>query len=486
MSDNTNDEKNDPEEQSFAELFESYSTGLKDDIEFGEKIRGRIIAIEKDTVFMDVGSKVDAVVEKAELLDAEGNLSYHVDDEIELFVVGLSEHEIKLSKAISGVGGLSVLKDAFQNAVPVEGNVSAICKGGFHVTLLQRQVFCPISQMDVKYVESAESYVGQTYEFLITQFEEKGRNIVVSRKKLLQQAIEKEKKAFFSKISAGDVFEGRVTRLMPYGVFVELIPGVEGMVHISELSWSRVEKPDDVVRADDRVSVKILGITPGKETDQKKISLSMKQVEDDPWESVAEKFHSGDKVSGNVTRCMNFGAFVEIAPGIEGLVHISEMSYTKRVLNPEDIVTPGQTVPVLIKELDSKKRRISLSIRDVEGDPWLEASNKFKVGQVVQGVLEKKESFGYFVSLAPGISGLLPKSKISMADKPGSIEQLKAGDSITVTVEAINSVERKISLAPGDAADKDLWRNFSKSGDVEPMGDLAAKLQSALAARDKK
>jgi small subunit ribosomal protein S1 len=177
---------------------------------------------------------------------------------------------------------------------------------------------------------------------------------------------------------------------------------------------------------------------------------------------------------------------VEIAPGIEGLVHISEMSYAKRVLNPEDIVTLGQTVPVLIKELDPKKRRISLSIRDVEGDPWLEVSDKFRVGQVVQGVMEKKETFGCFISLAPGITGLLPKSKFSMADKPGSIEQLKAGDSITVTVEAINPIDRKISLAPGDAADEGLWKKFAKSDEAESMSDLAAKLQRALSPKNKK
>lgn len=485
MSDNVNDEKDDVEEQSFAELFESYSLDLKDDIEFGEKVRGRIIVIEKDTIFMDVGSKVDAMVDKSELLDDEGNLPYHVDDEIELFVVALSEHEIRLSKAISGVGGLAVLNDAFQNAVPVEGNVSATCKGGFHVTMLQRQAFCPISQMDVKYVETTENYVGQTYEFLITQFEEKGRNIVVSRKKLLQQAIEKEKKVFFSTLNRGDVFEGRVARLMPYGAFVELSPGVEGMVHISELGWSRVEKPEDVVLVNDQVSVKVLDIITSEGKDQKKISLSIKQVEDDPWGKVTEKFHPGDKVAGKVTRCMNFGAFVEIAPGIEGLVHISEMSYVKRVVNPEDVVTPGQTVPVLIKELDAKKRRISLSIRDAEGDPWLEVSERFKVGQVVKGVMEKREKFGCFVSLAPGITGLLPKSKFNMTEKPGSIEKIRAGDSITVTVEAINPIDRKISLVPGDAADEGAWKSFVKSDDAGPMSDLALKLQKALDSKDK-
>jgi small subunit ribosomal protein S1 len=161
------------------------------------------------------------------------------------------------------------------------------------------------------------------------------------------------------------------------------------------------------------------------------------------------------------------------------------MSYVKRVVNPEDVVTPGQTVPVLIKELDAKKRRVSLSIRDAEGDPWLEVSEKFKVGQVVKGVMEKREKFGCFVSLAPGITGLLPKSKFTMAEKPGSIEKLREGDSITVTVETINPSDRKISLAPGDAADEGVWKNFVKADDAGPMSDLALKLQKALESKDK-
>jgi small subunit ribosomal protein S1 len=480
MSDNINDDNNDLEEESFAELFESYSAGIKDDIEFGEKVSGKIIAIEKDTLFVDVGSKVDAVVEKKELLDEEGNLPYHVGDAVELFVVALSEHEIRLSKAISGVGGLEILNDAFQNVVPIEGKVNATCKGGFQVDILQRRAFCPISQIDVQFTDTPEDYVGQTYEFLITRLEENGRNIVVSRKKLLQQAIEKEKKIFFSTLKKGDMLEGRITRTMPYGVFVELIPGVEGMVHISELSWSRVEKPEDRVRPNDRVSVKVLEITDDEAKNQKKISLSMKQVESDPWEKVTEKFKPGDKVTGTVMRCMNFGAFVEIDPGIEGLVHISEMSYVKRVVNPEDIVSPGQEVPVLIKELDAKKRRISLSIRDAEGDPWLEVADKFKVGEIVTGIMEKREKFGCFVSLMPGITGLLPKSKFSLVEKPGSIEQLKEGDAISVLIEGINAIERKISLAPADAGDEGAWKKFAKSDDKGPMSDLALKLQQAL------
>jgi len=486
MSDDLNDETQDDEEENFAELLESYGFGMKDDLRIGDKITAKIISIGKNTVFMDTGTKVDGTVERAELLDNEGNMPLNEGDEIELYVVALDEHEIRLSKAISGRGGFDVLNDAFKNAIPVEGKITETCKGGFNVYLLQRRAFCPISQIDVKYVETPEGYVGQTYEFLITQFEENGRNIVVSRRKLLTQAIEKEKEVFFRTLKKGDILKGKVIKLMPYGAFVELIPGVEGMVHISELSWSRVEKIEEIIRPDDSLTVKVIDIADDDRKNQKKISLSLRQLDKDPWDTVSEKVHPGDKVIGKVTRCMKFGVFVEIVPGIEGLVHISEMSYVHRVIKPEDVVSPGEKVSVLVKELDTKGRRISLSIRDALGDPWLDVSEKFSVGQVVKGILEKKEKFGYFVSLAPGIIGLLPKSKISEAEKPGLIEQLKVGDSIIVAVEGIHPSEHKITLVPGDPKDESAWKNFAQVETPLSKGDLAEKLKQAMVPKNNK
>jgi small subunit ribosomal protein S1 len=218
----------------------------------------------------------------------------------------------------------------------------------------------------------------------------------------------------------------------------------------------------------------------GDKKNTKKISLSMKQVGDDPWNQVSEKFNSGDKVNGTVTRCMDFGVFVEIAPGIEGLVHISEMSYVKRVMKTSEEVTPGESVSVLIKEIDPRKRRISLSMRDTQGDPWLDVSDTFKIGQVITGTLENKEAFGYFVTLAPGITGLLPKSKFNLAEKPGHLEQLKPGDSLSVSVAEINARDRKITLAPGDAAEEGGWKDYSQNTQAEPMSDLAMKLQALM------
>jgi small subunit ribosomal protein S1 len=210
-----------------------------------------------------------------------------------------------------------------------------------------------------------------------------------------------------------------------------------------------------------------------------KISLSTKRLTEDPWDSADQQFHAGDKILGKVTRCANFGAFVEVAPGIEGLVHISEMSYTKRILNPADVVSDGETVSVLIKEIDMEKRRMSLSIRDAEGDPWVDVAEKYTIGQSLEAVLEKKEKFGYFINLEPGITGLLPKSKISRSQRSSELEKLKEGDPIPVIIEAINIGERKITLMPGNTEDERNWQEFS--GDTGPaMGSLGEKLQQAM------
>ena len=210
-----------------------------------------------------------------------------------------------------------------------------------------------------------------------------------------------------------------------------------------------------------------------------KVALSLKQVTGDPWNRVHEIFHIGDKIKGQVTRCMKFGAFVEIHEGVEGLVHISEMSYAKRVLKPEDIVQPGDTVEVMVKDIDTEKRRISLSMKDAEGDPWINIDEKYDLGKPVEGTLEKKERFGYFVALEPGITGLLPRSKIQNSQEPASFDKLKQGDRIRVIVEEINESDRRITLGPGDSADEDEWRQFAKESQTS-MGSLGEKLQKAL------
>ena len=473
------------EEESFAELFESYTKGMNEDIRVGDKVKGAIISVGKDSVFVDTGTRTDGFVEKTELLDEGGQFTFKEGDMLELYAVAVTGTEIRLSKAIAGIGGAELLRDAFENAIPVEGRVKAVIKGGFQVEVVQRRAFCPISQMDLRYVENPEEYLDQVYEFLITEFDEDGRNIVVSRRKLLNRAVEKARQAFYAELTMDDLIEGRVTKLMPFGAFVELASGVEGMIHISELGWSRVENPDEVLHVGESVQVKVIGIEPSEKSDQLKIALSIKQTLEDPWETVDQRYHEGDAVRGKVTRCLDFGAFVEVEPGIEGLVHISEISYTRRISRPEDVVSPGDRVQVLIKEMDKTKRRISLSIRDVEGDPWAGVEERYRVGQSVKGTVEKQEKFGVFVSLEPGVTGLLPKSAMREASKPGGVEKMRPGDHITVVIQRISVGERKITVGPGDEGDEGDWRSFS-SDKGAAVSSLGEKLMEALQSKKKK
>ncbi len=477
--DDENNEEQEEQEESFAALLDAYSPGMDSEISIGDKIRGKIISIGKDAVFVDTGTKIDGVVDKAELMDENQQLGVTEGDLLELYVVAMADDEIRLSKALSGIGGVQILRDAYEKGVPVEGKITETCKGGFRVDVLQRKAFCPVSQVDINFVENPSDFVGQNLEFLVTTFEENGRNVVLSRRALLAREQEKSRKAFYESLKVDTVMEGRVTRTMPYGVFVQLSAGVEGMVHVSELSWSKVAKPEDLVKTGEKVQVKVISIAPDKKPGMLKIGLSMKQLSADPWDQADRQFHEGDKITGKVTRCAAFGAFVEVAPGIEGLVHISEMSFTKRILKPEDVVTAGQTVSVTVKEVDMQKRRLSLSIRDAEGDPWVDVAEKYTVGQILEGVLEKKEKFGFFINLEPGITGLLPKSKLSRSPKLSEIEKLKEGDSIPVIIDAINGDDRKITLAPGNTEDEQNWQKFSDDT-ASSMGSLGEKLKKAI------
>lgn len=478
------DTGNDNQEESFADLFEAYSQGMNENLQIGDKVKGKIISIGKESVYIETGSKIDGVVDKAELLDENRELPFNRGDILELYVISHDGSEIRLSKSFSGIGSLEMLEEAFQKSVPVEGKVKGECKGGFHVEVMAKRAFCPVSQIDLRYVETPAVYVGESFPFLITQLDEQGRNIVVSRRKLLEKEAKKQKKAFFEGVTTGMQIEGRISKLMPYGAFVSFMPGIEGMVHLSEISWSRIDNPNEILQIGDRVTVQVIDIQDGKRPGEKKLALSMKQVLGDPWDTVKDTIRVGNIIQGKVTRCTKFGAFVEIAPGIEGLVHISEMSYMKRVVKVHDVVSEGDNVAVTVKAVDPENRRISLSMRDAEGDPWIDITKKYQLGQPVNGIIEKKERFGYFVSLEPGITGLLHKSKIESFHKPSSIEKLSQGNTIPVMIEKIDTDERRITLAPADAVDEEDWQHYTKVS-KDTLGSLGEKLQKALKEKNK-
>ncbi len=480
-------------EESFAEMLESSLAGSDRRLKVGDKVVGKIIGISNDSVFIDTGAKIDGVADRSELVNEDGEMTLGEGDSVELFVVSTANNELKLSKAIAGVGGAEMLREAYESALPVEGRVAGTCKGGFNVTVLQRRAFCPISQIDMAFVEDAEAYVGESYQFLITRFEQDGRNIVVSRRSLLEREREENLSQMMDQLEPGSILEGKVVRLAPFGAFVELAPGVEGLVHISELGWSRVETPEELVNPGDVVQVKMLSMEQTKKGPR--ISLSVKQAAADPWDSVGDKVHKGDMLEGTVVRLAKFGAFVELFPGLEGLIHISEMSYKTRVHKPEDVLSERQQVTVKVKDVDQENRRIGLSLRDAEGDPWAEVSGHFPVGTEVTGHLEKKEEFGFFVTLEPGVTGLIPISRVKRASNRNVLEKLRAGDEIKVRVDELDIEKRKATLSPVDPdgeraapkrEEKREWSNYSSSSSDGGLNSLGDMLNTALAKKKKK
>ncbi len=486
------------EEMSFAQMLEEHEREEKPQSRLnpGQRVSARVVAITSDTVFVSTGAKVDGIVDREELL-IDGELPCKVGDTIDLYVVTATAQEVKLSKMLRGSGNISALEEARDAGLPIEGKVTAQVKGGYSIDIMKRRAFCPGSQIDLRPLDDPESVVGKTMTFIITRLEKGGRNIVVSRRALLEREQAESREAVLSALKVDDVIEAVVVRVAPFGAFVDLGGGVEGLVHVSELAWGRIASADEAVSLGDKLRVKVTGI---EQTDKGlRISLSAKKVMDDPWKDLDARLHVGDCVEGKVVRTAPFGAFVEVLPGIEGLVHLSELSYERRVNKTEDVVVAGDHITVKVKEVDLSKKRVSLSLRDVAGNPWDTLGDTFSEGQEITGTLEKRAPFGFFITLAPGITGLLPNSSVS----PGArkeLDKLSPGGAIEVVVKEVDRANRKISLGTvggsdeqsggGSAARGERGERGARKGEERDwkqhapkpasLGSLGSALQAAL------
>lgn len=476
-----------PEEsmEDFASLLEAHGKS-SEHLHTGQRVSAIVIALTADSVFLDVGIKVDGVMERKDVVDANGEVTVAVGDTVDAWVVGVNAHEIRLSRSMSG-SGVAALEDARDNAIPVEGRIVASCKGGYTVEVLGKTAFCPGSQIDGGGVDS-DALVGTTQQFVITRIENRGRNIVVSRRALLAKERQENLETVLKNVKEGDSVEGTITRLAPFGAFLEIAPAVEGMIHISELSWSRVSSADEVVSPGDVVRAKVLSITQD-EKGNTRISLSCKKAEGDPWLSAEGRLTVGQVCQGRVIRLAPFGAFVEVLPGLEGLVHLSEMSWAKRINKAEEAVAVGDTVTVKIKEFSVERRRISLSLRDAEGDPWSEVAERFPVGMEVTGTVESRAQFGLFVNLMPGVTGLLPNAVTKGSPMQGQLAKLGKGDSVTLLVQAVDLANKRISLAPEgcEPLDDNSWKNHpaaststASTSNTPSFGNLGQALQAAM------
>jgi len=367
-NDGTN-EFSSPENSEFADLLAAEDGTDSGSAKPGDKLTGRLLQIGDQDAFVDCGLREDLPISLTELKDDEGNLKFAVGDEITGHVQK-SPDGLKLTMAINlREAGRDALQSAYDAGTPVEGKVGETNKGGFSVDLNGVRAFCPFSQIDVRRTEDPSVFVGRTFQFRILELSEDGRNVVVSRRALLQAEREEAARSIRDNLTLGDTFEGTVTRLVNFGAFVD-IGGLEGLVHISQISHQRVSSPSDVLQEGQTVKVKILEIQNLGQGRSERISLSIKALASDPWPESADTLTPGTDVTGRVTRLVDFGVFVELVPGVEGLIHISELA-SRRIIHPREILNEGEEIPVRILDVDLDRHRISLSRRqsaDYDGD----------------------------------------------------------------------------------------------------------------------
>jgi small subunit ribosomal protein S1 len=390
----------DNHEKSFAQLLEDSEFDVGKELRVGDKIQGRIIAVGKEQAYVDTGTKTDGVIDKQEFTDQDGNFPYQQGDEVEVFVVSRKHNEIKLGRSMGAAdGSLEQLEQAQDSGIPVQGKVHQTCKGGFRVRVMGKTAFCPLSQIDIHPVDDAESLVGETFDFLISRVEERGRNIVVSRRALQERERKESLQNLKDTMNPGDILSGTVTRLAPFGAFVQIAPGLEGLVHISEMSWSRNISPDEVVSPGDTVQVKFLSLEE-QDKGQPRLQLSIKQTQTDPWDEIEKRYKAGQFVSGIFEKREDFGMFIQLEPGVVGLLPKSKLHQQADVA-PEvqwDKLNPGDAVAVRIESLDPENRRMTLAPADAsQAEDWrsyAKSDNKHglgTLGQKLQQAMQRKD-----------------------------------------------------------------------------------------------
>lgn len=417
-------------ENDFGRMFEAQER-QKVRIRPGEKLSGKVIMIGKDTIFVDLGASADGILDKQDFDDGKGGCTVAEGDIVEAYCMGWSNDGIKLQTKV-GSGQESDadagVEDAFNAKMPIEGKVTGERKGGYTVQISQTEAFCPFSQIDGRGIRKEPvEYIGNTYLFKITEYAEEGRNVVISRRLILEEEAEKNRVALQSTLNEGDIVSGTVVKLMPFGVFVDL-GGIEGMVHISEMSWSRIGSPEEIVKEGEELRVKILKLEWGDGDNKERISLSIKQAQGNPWESIpdAPEYAVGSKRKGKVNRISDFGVFIELEPGVDGLAHISQLGVEQRVEHPSEVVQVGDQVEVTILGVETDRRRISLCIGEPKNnaeepaeltlEEEKEIISQAIAGQKIKGEIESQKPFGLFVKLPDGRSGLLHISQIPLPE----------------------------------------------------------------------
>jgi small subunit ribosomal protein S1 len=444
------------DENNFEHMLEESLANIKN-LEVGDKISGEIIKITDSYIFVTLGGKRDCYANKEDYLDKKGKLSYEIGQKLTGYVVKCSDTETLIAKSLYSVN-LNVLHSAYEEKIPVQGKVQSMTKGGYIIDISGIKAFCPISQIDGRVVIDPKKYMNSEFDFRIIEFKKNGKNIVVSRRKILDEEKEVQKKETLSQLNIGDIITGKVTRLTNFGAFVD-IGGVDGLLHISQFSWSRVESPSEILNIGDEIKAKIIKLQ------GEKISLSMKALQENPVETAMKEFNEGDIVSCRVVRNLPFGSFVEIRAGVEGLIPISELARGRRINNPSEVVKEGDLLEAQILKIDPEKQKISLSLKALQPDPWDNIDEFINEDDIVTGTIENVASFGAFIKLSEGVTGLLPNVKMKIAGI--KLDKNKIGEEFKVRVVKIDKDARRISLEPTNMPEsaveaKDDWHKYKK------------------------
>ena len=346
------------DDKSFAEMFQETAATTKERLRPGQKIEATVVRIAKDWIFLDLGAKSEGSVAKNEFTDGEGNLTVAEGDRVQVYFLSEKKNERLFTAKVSGGAVAGHLDEACRNGIPVEGTVTGEVKGGFDVKFSGSvRAFCPFSQMEMRRIENSEEYIGKKFAFRVTKFSEHGKNIVVSRRALLEEERAQQKEALQQSLAVGQTVKGVITSIREFGAFVD-IGGIEGLIPVSEIAWGRIEDIHERLAVGQEVTVTVLKL----DWDQDRYSFSLKDSLPDPWEGISGMFSEGSVVTGKVVRLTEFGAFVSLAPGIDGLVHISKLGAGRRISHPREVVQVGDALEVKIDSVDPEKKRLSLSL----------------------------------------------------------------------------------------------------------------------------
>ncbi len=429
--------------ESFAELFEESFASQQ--IKPGSIITGVVVAVNDDVVLVSAGLKSEAVIPLEQFKNdkIEGGISVGDTVEVALDAVedGFGETKLSREKAIRARTWID-LEKAFEAGEVVEGVINGRVKGGFTVEIDSVRAFLPGSLVDVRPVRDPAYLEGKSLEFKVIKLDQKRNNVVVSRRAVVEKEFSAEREALLKELQEGNMAKGIVKNLTDYGAFVDL-GGIDGLLHITDMAWKRVKHPSEVVEVGQEIDVKILKF----DRERQRVSLGMKQLGDDPWQDLARRYPPNTRIFGKVTNIADYGCFVEIEDGVEGLVHVSEMDWTNKNVNPARVVSIGEEVEVMVIEIDEERRRISLGIKQCKSNPWAEFSATFNRGDKVSGQIKSITDFGIFIGLDGGIDGLVHLSDISW-DDPGeeAVRNYKKGQEIEAAVLAIDSERERISL----------------------------------------